>query len=59
MDCKQDTKRGLEEMTKKCTCGHTKGQHENTRDYGRNSGACKIFGCKCSTELFGYSEAKA
>ena len=43
-------------MTKKCVCGHNKTQHENTLDGGRYSGACKIRGCDCSIEVFGYRE---
>ena len=46
-------------MTRKCACGHLKTQHENTYDFGRNSGACKVRSCQCHNELFGYSEIKA
>lgn len=37
-------------------CGHAKTKHENTRDWGRNTGCCTVRNCPCSYELFGFTK---
>lgn len=43
-------------ICKRDGCGHAKTKHENTRDWGRNSGCCTVSGCPCSYEIFGFTK---
>lgn len=44
-------------MVKLCMregCNHNKTLHENTYDWGINSGRCTVKGCPCGDVSFGY-----